>query len=310
MKLRFRSRWVTDLLVVALTAGIVTIAGGCGTLLVPEEPDEPIYDNPIDPDSPAHVAPETDITDGPSDGSTVTSSSVTFGWRGNTGATMFQIRVTGGAYGTDWQAWSGMFADGWSPWTTDRSVTLNFLDELTYTFQVRAGYPSNFIGGDPSEWDNTPESSTFTVNAVTGPALRLSPRVTPVSLNGTFDIDIVADGVTDLAMLNLRIVWNSSRIQYISEWDQGPFLSSNGGDVLPLGTTGEEASGVWELAIGVAGGTPPGVSGTGVIATLHFRAIATGIHTMAFVSSSTELRDPNNNPISPTGLIAATVIVP
>ncbi len=309
MKQGLRRRLVTALIGVALTVGIVTIAGGCGTLLVPEEPDDPVFDNPIDPDAPDHVSPQTSISGGPSDGSTVTSSSVTFSWSGNTGATMFQVRVSGGAYGTDWPAWSGMFANGWSSWTTDTSVTLNFLDELTYTFMVRAGYPSNMTGGDPSEWDDTPETIGFTVNAVSGPALRLSPRVTPIALNGTFDIDIVADGVTDLAMLNLRIVWNPSRIQHISEWDQGPFLSSNGGDVLTLGTTGEEASGAWELAIGIAGGSPASVSGTGVIATLHFRAIGTGVHAIAFVEP-TELRDHNNNTISPTGLIAATVIVP
>lgn len=307
---RIRPVWATALLCLVLAGGVLTIAGGCGTLLVPEEPEDPVFDNPIDPDSPDHVAPQTSITGGPADGSTVTSSSVTFSWSGNSGATLFQIRITGGVYGIDWTPWSGMFANEWSPWTSDTSVTLDFLDELTYTFEVSAGYPSNASGGDPDEWDTTPESRSFTVNAVTGPALRLSPRVTAVSQNGTFDLDIIAEDVTDLAMLNMRIVWNTADIQYSSVWEIGTFLGSNGGDVLNLGTTGEEGTGAWELAIGVAGGSPPGISGTGVIATLHFRAISSGVHTISFVSSSTELRDHLNNPINPTGLIPARVIVP
>jgi len=307
---RFRPAWVTALLCIMLAGGVLTIAGGCGTLLVPEEPEEPVFDNPIDPDSPDHVAPQISITGGPAEGSTVTSSSVTFSWSGNTGATLFQIRVTGGAYGIGWTPWSGMFSNEWSPWTSDTSVTLDFLDELNYTFEVTAGYPSDAGGGDPDEWDTTPESRTFTVNALTGPALRLSPRITSVSQNVTFDLDIIAEDVTDLTMLNMRIVWNTANIQYASGWEVGSFLGSNGGDILNLGTTGEEGAGAWDLAIGVAGGNPPGVTGTGVIATLHFRAVSSGVHTIAFVSSGTELRDHLNNPINPTGLISARVIVP
>ena len=79
-------------LVLAVLLAAVT---ACDQIILPEEPEEPVYDNPVDPDSPDFVAPQTTITDGPAEGSTISTNSATFTWQGNLSGMLFQARLNG-----------------------------------------------------------------------------------------------------------------------------------------------------------------------------------------------------------------------
>ena len=142
-------------LFIAFIAGNLLAVTSCDMVVPPEEESE--YDNPRDPENPdTYVAPLTTITSGPSEGSTVNTSTVTFEYESN--ADLFQTRIDSGS---------------WSVWSSALSTTFEYLDEGPYTFEVRSAYDPGT--GAPTDIEETPKSVTFIVNAVTGPSLRLSP---------------------------------------------------------------------------------------------------------------------------------------
>ena len=80
-----------------ITGHLLTITS-CDMIIPPEEESE--LDNPRDPDNPdTFEAPETTITSGPADSSTVNTSTVTFEYESN--ADLFQTRLNG----SDWSDW-------------------------------------------------------------------------------------------------------------------------------------------------------------------------------------------------------------
>ncbi|MCK4771679.1 MAG: hypothetical protein KAT18_02065 [Candidatus Latescibacteria bacterium] len=285
--------WPASVAALLLVTGFLT---ACDALAPVEEIT---FENPIDPSGSEFVPPTTTITGGPSDGSTVTTNSATFDWTGNKSDTRFRYRMSGGE-------WAGT---GWSPWGTQQSYTMDFLDELSYSFEVQAGYAND--PGDPTEVDDTPESRDFTVNAVTGPALRLSPTRIHSPNNTTFDLQIIAEDVTDLTMSKITIRFNSGMLQYADSYSYGTFLTSNGGSVQYFDPVIDNVSGLLEFNFGIAGGSTAGVSGTGMILTISFRGTSTGTTDVTFGAANTLLRNDDNNPITitPSDLYGARVII-
>lgn len=260
--------------------------------------EEITFENPVDPSGDAFVSPTTTITGGPSDGSTVSTEEVTFTWEGNDNATLFQVRITGGE-------WDGT----WGQWDTHTSLLIGFLDEVGYTFEVRSGYPSD--SGDPVEIDETPESVSFTVDAMQGPALRMTPTRLTESVNNTFSIEIIAEDVVDLTMTQITIRFNSSFIQYADSYTYGSFLTGNGGSILEFPSYVDQGAGVVEFNFGIAGANPPGVSGTGTIMTVFFRGTSSGSSDMTFGAANTLLRNHLNQGITITAgnLRGARIII-
>ena len=270
----------------ACAAALILITGAltaCTEALTPVE--EPVIDNPIDPQNPDYDPPTVTITGGPSDGSTVSNDQVTFTWQGNKTNLRFRFRITGGEWDGTWQSWS-----------TQTSYTLDYLDELSYTFEVQSGDAND--PDDPVQVSDTTDSRTFTVDAVQGPALRMSPTRTYSSTNSTISLDIVAEDITDLTMTRVRIQFNSSLLQFEGSYSFGSFLTSNGGDVLNFDPYVDNVSGIVEFNFGVAGASPPGVSGTGTILIVDFRATGTGTTDVTFSPTYTLLRNDDNNPIT------------
>ncbi len=283
----------------AFIASFLLVTGLLAACEAIQAPEDIIFDNPVDPGGDVFVPPTTTITSGPADGSTVNTDLVTFTWDGNANATLFQVRITG-------IGWPGT----WGQWGPQRSFALGNLDEMDYTFEVRSGYPTD--SGDPVFIDDTPESVTFTVDAMQGPALRMTPTRQQQSINATFPIDIVAEDVTDLTMTQIRIAFDSNLLQYADNYTFGSFLTSNGGDVLQFTPYVDQGAGIMEFNFGIAGASPPGVSGTGVILTVYFRAINSGTANIGFRFADTFLRNHLNSgiPISTSDLRGALVIIP
>ncbi len=290
-KRRARNRWTTIASGLLIALFLIMGSLSCDTLLLPPEPEEPVYDNPIDPGNPAYVAPQTTITGGPAQGSTISQNSATFTWSGNATGMLFQYRLN---------------ASQWSPWAGDLSVLLQYLDEAPYTFEVRGAYNPG-VGNTPTLIDDTPASRSFTVNAVTGPALRLSPTLTLTSVNDTFDLNLIAEDVSDLMMVSTVIRFNTARQQVVS-LTNGSFLTSTGGSIAVYNTYDNDA-GVIEVNMATATGSPPGVSGTGTVLTIRFRQINAEDGLIWFAAGSSVMRDSDNDPITITATPTVAVVV-
>lgn len=279
-------------------ASLLLVAGILAACDAMQPVEEITFDNPVDPGGDEFVPPTTTITSGPADGSTVSTEEVTFAWEGNDDATLFQLRITGGE-------WDGI----WGQWDTHTSLMLGFLDETDYTFEVRSGYPAE--SGDPQEIDETPESRSFTVDAMQGPALRMTPTRLTESVNNTFSIDIIAEDVVDLTMTRITIRFDPGFIQYADSYTYGSFLTGNGGSILEYPSYVDQDSGIVEFNFGVAGANPPGVSGTGTIMTIQFRGTISGSSDITFGAANTLLRNHLNQGISITAgdLRGARIII-
>ncbi len=143
MKKKLEWLWVLMVLSAFLSTGI-----GCK-----DGPDPIRFDNPLDPENPNYVLPDTFIVAGPDDGVTVDSADVTFQWAGNAQITEYSFRLDDAA---------------WSIWIPGRSVTLSPLNEGKHTFSVKGRYPN--LVEDP-----IPVARAFTV-AVKSPALKITGK--------------------------------------------------------------------------------------------------------------------------------------
>lgn len=274
-----------------MVAVLLLSLGAC-EMLVPVEPEEPVYDNPRDPQGTGFVAPETTITAGPSNGSTITSSQATFEWTGNKPGMLFRVRLDGGT---------------WSEWTSVTSYTWGFLNERQYTFEVQSGYDPG-QGNDPSQFDDTPASVTFTVDAVDGPSLLFFPRQTMAASGTQFNVLLVAEEVLNVMLVSTEIVFDPAHLAVISVTD-GDFMTSTGGSIASY-TSWDNSTGRIYINLATATGSPPGVSGTGNLVTIRFTAKNNSESNVTFVSANTLMRNPLNQTITIRSLVNGKVRQP
>ena len=242
----------------------------CSTTL-----DEPVFDNPLDPDYGGHTAPETTIETGPLEGAIVSSAEVTFTWSGNDNVSEYSYRL---------------ISSGLETWTstTELSATFGYLDEGTYKFEVKGAYASG-------EEDPSPDFRNFTVDAIQGPAIWLYPRKSSVKTGGIFSVEIYLEDVVNVKGIWATLQFNSSMLQ-ISDLtiyeNAESLLKKNGGVVLHISGI-DNVAGFASIEAVIATGSPPGVSGTGPIAEITFSPLKSGNSTITFISP-TELRDSGN----------------
>ncbi|MFC1595600.1 cohesin domain-containing protein [Gemmatimonadota bacterium] len=284
-----RKRMVLLMLMVMVSATFIVTA--CDTLIAPVLDTE--LDNPIDPDSPeTFVDPETSILSGPADGSTITTSSATFTYESN--ADLYQWSLLG-------TVWDGE----WSEWTETASVTLEYLNEGEYLFQVRSAYDPG--EGVPTEIDSSSASVTFIVDAVSGPSLVLSPLLIETTIGATFEIELVAEEVTDLMAVKAVIQYDPTKLT-VEEVREGDFLSSTGGSLASFFDV-DTVSGTIEINIGTAAGSPVGVSGTGTVVIIKLKGLVTSESHLTFDNGNVEMRDAANNPMAISMLINSAIHV-
>lgn len=237
--------------------------------------DAPPFDNPLDPDDPAFIPPETYIVSGPSEGETVNDHTVTIYWSGNAGVTAYSYQLNGG---------------GWSSWLSDSSVTLSELDDGDYVFEVKGRY---HITAE----DETPEKRDFTIDAVQGPALKFFPRKVTMSQGTSFSLDLMTEDVTDVTAIYAEVQYNANILKldsYSVLSDIGDYLVTNGGTVSRIT---ENTSGSLKLNLVIVGGVPKGISGSGAVARLNFTVTGTN-STQVKLSNACTLIDKNLNDIA------------
>ena len=211
--------------------------------------------NPLDVENnPDYEAPETTITTETLEGTTITTSSVDISWTGNESVTQYSFKLD---------------SRDWSIWVHHSSVTLRYLDEGPHTFSVKSRYAS-------MEEDETPANISFTVNAVTGPALMFYPRRTFTVQDSVVTLQILAEEVENLMLATISISFIDSLID-IESVSQGSFFTGTGESVF----IDEMTTGSLTIYTMLLGGDSPSVSGTGILAEITVKGKALGSATLS-----------------------------
>jgi len=229
-------------------------------------------DNQFDPDNPDYIAPETTIlyTNPPLSEDNVLNVNENVGiyWEGNDPEMEYQTKMDNG----DWSNWSEVPFGNFS-----------YLNEGFHRLLVRGRY----LSGTEEE---TPDTLEFTVDAIGSSSLWIKSLLTKVSNQDTFSVDIVAEEFDPIAGAGILIKFNESDLELDSLkikdfFGESPIYFDS------LSTN----SGISALQLDIATyGDTTYVDKTGTIATLYFKAISLGEHTIR-INEETTLRDDNNN---------------
>jgi predicted small lipoprotein YifL len=256
----------------AITALLVAMAG-CGV-----KPTAPVHSNPADPLNPDFQEPGVVLTAGPSEGSTLIVNSATFRWKGTGLATRFSYSLDDTTV--------------WSAWAADTSKAYTSLTEGPHTFRIRAADAGDYQG-------DTIRARNFTINAINNTVL-MYPAAQSVAVGETAEVWCeLEDMATPVSGVRLLIyVSSNSYVDTIGALaDTGYYWRRNGGT--PVGPFfGNYGANYLDVSLGVAGGTPAGVSGTGRIFKIKARGMAAG--SMYMYIYSIEARDTLNNPVTTT----------
>ena len=199
--------------------------------------------------------PETTITSANLDGSTITTTTLTISFEGDDQVIEFSYNLDNSEY---------------SHWSSSNQVTLDYLDEGLHTFSVKGRYATG-------EEDNTPASTSFTVNAVTGPALMFHPRREITFQNNIVTFQLLAEEVENLMLATINISYDNTQIEIMSVI-QGDMFTGSGESVF----ISEEDTNSLSIHTMLLGGDRPSVSGTGVLAEITIKSKALGSTSLNF----------------------------
>jgi hypothetical protein len=204
-------------------------------------PEEPEFDNPLDPDIPDYVPPFTTLTTVVED--VVTTSSLTLAWHGNELQCEYAWRLDD---------------DDFTDWLTDTTLTLEYLDEGDHAFEIKCRY----LTGDE---ETTPLRVEFTVDAVTNRSLILYPYRAEVVSGQPLEVQLLAHDIPGLTGVEVRLTYDETSLRPDTVFT-GPFLAKDGGTTITFSEVGT----TWNVSTGVAQGPATGVSGSGTILTFRF----------------------------------------
>ena len=234
--------------------------------------------NPLDPGGVSYQPPTATI-DFPYDGYVSGNSQIGFQWHGNNPNCSYSYKLT---YADTFDYYP---ESGWSAWENAHEVTIGSLDEETYTFGVKARYPSG-------EEQNFPPTVSFLVDAYPDSSLLIKPCSTSVSLYQEFTIHITIKEIENLMAAKINLNFSKDTIEIVPNGIQeGALLRQNGGEVVLFDSV-LNSQGSVEIDLGIAEGTSPGVSGSGSLVMITFKAKMMGIASISF--EFYELRDTNN----------------
>ena len=194
----------------------------------------------------------------------IDESSITLSWEGNEFSSDFSYRLEP----LDYPESIGIDTT-WSDWSTETSIILNHLDEGNYLFYVKSRLN---IETEEEVADIMP----FSINAITGPALRMYPRYQEVFFGSACEMLIYIEDVVDLIAVELDISYNDATTIQL-EISRGDLLNNS-----EIFFTSTEEDGVMSIITSPEGFSS--LNGNGVLAKLTFTVI--GSDTLSFLSSS------------------------
>ncbi len=267
-------------------------------------------DNMFDPEHPDFMPPETVLLSGPAEGSIVHNNTVVFSWQhidtsyhADTLSTynlaakiLYSFRLTGRDW-SEWQSGEGLWTSPYSQWLYDEStgihtLTLGPLADGPQLFEVRMKYPTEVF-----EY-NWPMRS-FTIDAMDGPALMIAPMQTYVDSGNAFYAHVRILEAENLMGVRLKMQYDPSMLsirEYAMFDDSLDFLLGPEPDFLSDFTFIDHnaETGIFDLSIGLAGGTYEGVSGTGALIQFTFDHIGDRGNTTLDILEESTIRDVTN----------------
>ena len=238
-------------------------------------------DNLLDPGNPEYDPPVITFVSGPGGGETISTSEATFSWEGNDLVSEYRTKINN---------------DPWGDWADHTSITLQYLDEGSYTFSIQGRYTT--------EDTSAVISNNFSVDAVQGPALMFYPRANFSSVGSNVTFQVLAEEVTSLTAAQFNVTFDPSKLEIVSV-TQGSLLQINGESI--FSTEFDNQAGSLSVITAALGGDLPSVDGTGVLLELVLEVKAIGTSNLEF--DGTELfRDPDNNNISISETVNGLVI--
>jgi hypothetical protein len=239
-------------------------------------------DNPLDPGNPDYESPIVNIISGPPNGETIATSEVTFIWEGNDLITEYR---------------TSFLNDPWGDWADHTSITLQYLDEGSYSFSVQGRYSS----GDTS----AVVTNNFAVDAVQGPALMFYPRANFSSVGSNVNFQVRAEDVNNLTAVQFNVTFDPSKLEIVSV-AQGSFFLDFGESIFSFDF--DNQTGSLSVVTAALGGDQPSGMGTGPLLELVLEVKAAGTSYLEF--DGTELfRDPDNNDITINETVDGLVVV-
>lgn len=237
-----------------------------------------------DPPEPLE-APDTEIIY-PQEGYNIENASVLCKWTGINNAFEFQYRMDN---------------NKWSNWTTDTTCNF-FLDESSHTFVVKSR--NNLNREDP-----TPACVNFNIDAIQGPALWIkSRRIHAPVFTTSSSLKVYCEDINNMMLTYIQLFYDNSKIKIESIIPDSSFLTKNGGEVQAI-TEFNDSIPYVNVTLGIVGGTPKGVSGTGPMFTLKF-LLKVSDTTEIIITDLSEIRDSINNVIPLSGGLYPCKIIP
>ena len=141
-----------------------------------------------------------------------TSSTISLNWEGNDYAISFSYSLESLDYLDPVTTYTE-----WSEWDSLTTVTFNNLDEGDYNFYIKSRFTSDL--------EEIPEPISLTVDAITGPALRVYPLYQTVSPGSSFDVFIYVEEVESIAGIEVHLSYESPLLEF-SGLTQGEMLIS------------------------------------------------------------------------------------
>ena len=237
--------------------------------------------NPLDPDNPNYIPPQVTFTSVPSEGSTVSTSTLTFEWEGNEAGMAYRYA----------------FDSLWSTWENEKkSITIDDIDEGLHSIAAQSSYST----GDTSNVI----SVNFNVNAVLGPSLLFYPRKHVAFFGETVTFQILAEEVIDLSGAEFIVDYDPSMFQ-IESVTQGALFQSGTQSIFHVDHNTTQGS--FSVLTAILDATTPSVDGTGVLAEVVVKLLNQGTNNLSF-GSTNKLRDPDNIEIAIREAIGGIVI--
>ena len=220
----------------------------------------------IDPESIFEADADQQIPDVTHLNVNINGSSADFDWGGNDFALEFSYMVEY-YIDSDNQVWQPY--NNWSDWTTETAVTLNSLDEGSYTFQIKSRF------GNVEELEGESYQSTdFEIDNINGPALRIYPLNQIANVNDEIDVYLYFEDVPEnlsVTGLHVDVQVNTGELEFINDqFAFGELVTDFSGTAIypdPIFSSGAESVSI----VGVADENGFGIYGTGSIIKLRLR---------------------------------------
>jgi len=130
--------------------------------------------------------------------------------------------------------------------------------------------------------------------------IRMLPSIIYTQLDGIFTIDVVVEDITNLMAGDIKLSYDKDKIIGENILEGKTFLEKNGGSVFFATEKINNIDGSIDITFAILGGTPAGVSGTGTIFSVSFKAVHSS-PTSQITFSLVDLRNTNIESIGVPG---------